>query len=83
MSKYHSGDTVRLGGTQYGTIDGIVEIIGDKYYPNGLYSIKTLDGQQVYMEEDFLDTLQGDTAIPCVGQISGEDYKFIFEENYR
>ncbi len=47
MSKYHSGDTVRLSGTQYGIIDGIIEVIGDTYYPNGLYSIKTLDGARL------------------------------------
>lgn len=83
MGKYHSGDNIWLGGTQYGTIDGVVEIVGDVYYPNGLYSIKTLDGKQIYAEEDFLDSLQDTKVVPCVGQISGEDYKFIFEENYR
>ena len=81
MGKYHIGDHVRLGGIQSGVIESIIEIVGDRYYPNGLYSIRTLDNNTIYAEEEFLDSLQNDT-VENIGHIPVEDFQSIINENY-
>lgn len=82
MCKYKIGDHVSIGAFQKGIIEDTINIVGDVYYPNGLYSIKTYDGKQLFIEEDLLDSLNT-KSVETIGQIPLEDFQSIIEENYR